>query len=92
MFARRENTELIDRPGPKKTPIGTVRGFIKYLKETESIEKPIDNVVLGSHADDEGNVYIPMFPGQDKNGVTNYEVLDDTLTNSNHSIKLTAGA
>jgi hypothetical protein len=89
MFQRRENTKLIDRPGgPKSTPIASVRGFIQHLTKTGSIAKPIGNALIGSHADDEGHLFIPMFPKQ--KGPTDFEILQDTIDKANHSIKLTA--
>jgi hypothetical protein len=90
MFRNRQNTGLVDRPGGKKksTPISTVRGFVQHLASNKSIVKPIGNALIGTHADDEGHLFIPMFPKQGRS--TDFEILQDTINKANHSIKLTA--
>jgi len=90
LFQNRENTGLIDRPGGKKksTPIASVRGFIQHLTSNASIAKPIENALIGTHANDEGQLFIPMFPGQRRE--TDFEILQATIDNANRSIKLTA--
>jgi len=90
LFQNRENTKLIDRPGGKKksTAIATVRGFVQHLASNTSIAKPIGSALIGSHANDEGQLFIPMFAKQGRE--TDFEILQDTIDKANHSIKLTA--
>src|SRR4051812_8550154 len=90
MFKNRDNTDLIDKPGGKKksTPIGTVRGFIQHLASNNKIAKPIGSALIGTHADDEGHLFIPMFPRQKR--PTDFEILQSTIDTASRSIKLTA--
>lgn len=90
LFQNRENTKLVDKPGGKKksTPIATVRGFVQHLASNSAIAKPIGNALIGTHANDEGQLFIPMFPKQGR--ATDFEILQDTIDKANHSIKLTA--
>ncbi len=90
MFRNRDNTGLVDRPGGKKksTPIASVRGFVQHLASNGSIAKPVGNALIGTHADDEGHLFIPMFPNQGR--PTDFEILQNTIDKASHSIKLTA--
>jgi hypothetical protein len=86
---RREDTKLIDRPGgPKSTPIATVRGFVERMKTSSTVPKPIGNALIGTHADGEGHLFIPMFPKQ--GGATDFEIVQKTIDQTSKSIKLTA--
>ena len=60
----------------------TVHEFIDHLNST--ITPPIDNVLLASHANAQGYLFVPMFDGQ--RGPTNYETLEDTISDAARSI------
>ena len=79
MFGRRPATTLIDVRG-----MTTIRQFIAHLNTTTTITKPIDDAVLGAHANDEGQLFLPSFPGQ--RGPTVFETLNDTLNDPAKSI------
>lgn len=81
LFARRPTTSLIDIRG-----VNTVRQFIAHLDKTSAIAKPVGDLVLGAHANNEGQFFIIMFPGQ--KGWTKYETLEETLKNTAQSIKV----
>jgi hypothetical protein len=79
LFRRKSNTQLIDKPG-----ITTVQQFIGDVNQTAP--PPIGDLYLGSHASDEGNFHLPLYPNQtDK---TSYEHLAATLDKANLSIKI----
>lgn len=79
MFSRRANTTLINARG-----VDTVRQLINHLNSSTS--KPIGDILLGAHANDEGQLFLPAFPGQ--RGPTNFETLESTLSNASRSIKI----
>ncbi|MGQ0601210.1 MAG: hypothetical protein ACT4QE_05880, partial [Anaerolineales bacterium] len=81
MFQRRANTTLIHH-----RRITTLRQFITHLDVTNAITKPIGDVLLGAHANSEGKIFLPMFPGQD--GSTKYETLEQTLANAARSVNI----
>lgn len=81
MFARRASTTLINARG-----INTVRQFITHLDGSNKVTKPIDDLLIGAHANNEGQFFIPMFPGQ--RGPTKYETLEASLTDAKKSIKI----
>lgn len=81
MFQRRANTTLIQR-----RRITTVRQFINHLNTAAGIVRPIDDALVGAHANSEGWIFIPMYPGQ--GGPTNFETLEDTLSTAAHSIAI----
>src|SRR5215475_15911221 len=81
MFGRRATTTLIDVRG-----MTTIRQFITHLDATTSITKPIDDAILGSHANDEGQLFLPAFPGQ--RGPTTFEALDIALGTPARSIQV----
>ena len=72
---RTPKTTLID--GQKDSQgkrIATLHQLIDYLANntTDNIQRPIDNLMLGSHANDFG-IKMPMFVGQ--KGLTTFETL-----------------
>lgn len=81
MFERRANTRLINARG-----VNTVRQFITHLETNNGITKPVGDLLLGGHANNEGEFKLPMFPGH--GGWTNYETLEDSLKNTTKSIKV----
>jgi hypothetical protein len=81
MFARRASTTLIGARG-----VNTVRQFIVHLDSNSKITKPIDDLLIGAHANNEGQFFIPMFPGQ--KGPTKYETLEESLKDAKKSIKI----
>jgi hypothetical protein len=80
LFQRLPNTELIKDPG-----IDSVHQFIEKIAADFDADTPIGNAFIGGHADSEGNIFIPMFPDQEKvvqdvdANQTNFEVLDATV-------------
>src|SRR5262245_23469105 len=81
MLARRRTTTVIATPN-----VTTVQGFISRLKSTATIPKPVNDLLLGAHANAEGFLAIPMYPGQ--SGDTDYETLEETLAEQNKSVKV----
>ena len=82
LFQRRAGTQLIAAQRGRTT----VREFIGHLDTTPSITKPIDDALLGAHANSEGHIFIPMFPGQA--GPTQFETLEDTIATAAHSVAI----
>ena len=81
MFVRRADTALVSRRG-----LTTVRSFVNHLDGSPAVARPIDDALLGAHANSEGWIFIPMFPGQA--GPTNFETLVATLANPARSISI----
>ena len=84
MFERRASTTLIHA---KNAPgVNTVQQFITHLNSNSKITKPVDDLLIGAHANNEGQFFIPMFPGQ--NGHTKFETLEASLKDAKKSIKI----
>ena len=81
MFSLRANTTLI-----AKSTVTSVRGFIQHLNGTGTITKPVGDLLLGTHANDEGQLSIPMFPGQ--SDWTKFETLEKTISDSTKSVAI----
>ena len=81
MFERRATTTLINGGG-----IDTVRQFITHLDKTGTIIKPIGDLLIGAHANNEGQFFITMFPGQ--RGPTTFETLEESIKDTKKSIKI----
>src|SRR5262245_55964569 len=81
MFARRASTTPITARG-----VTVVRQLITHLDTTTSITKPIGDVLIGTHANDEGQLFISMFSGQ--SGPTLFETLETTLSDPKKSVKI----
>jgi hypothetical protein len=81
MFARQTNTTLIDKRG-----VTTVRQFITHLNTSATISKPIGDLLIGTHANDEGQLSILMLSGQ--RNWTIFETLETTLRDATRSIKI----
>jgi hypothetical protein len=79
MFSRRPTTTLVN-----VRRVNAVQPLITHLNTTAAIAKPIGDILLGAHANDEGQLFMPMVPGQ--NGPTRFETLESTLTNPKLSI------
>ena len=60
MFELRANTRLIK----VARGITSVRGFIQHLSTASSVARPVGDLLLGMHANDEGELKIPLFAGQ----------------------------
>ena len=77
LFSRRAGTTLdsIKR-------LLTLQGFVTHLGTSASVTRPIDDALLGAHANSEGWIFIPMFPGQ--GGGTNFETLEEALATASH--------
>jgi hypothetical protein len=82
MFTRRGNTTLIAAARNRST----VKEFIGHLDSAASITKPIDDLLIGTHANSQGYLFIPMFPNQQ--GPTTYETLEDTISDTTKSISV----
>ncbi len=80
MFTLRANTKLI------AGSVTSVRGFIQHLSGTSAITKPVGDLLLGTHANDEGQLSIPMFPGQ--SDWTKFETLEKTISDTSKSIAI----
>jgi hypothetical protein len=81
LFERRATTTLINGGG-----VDTIRQFIAHLDKTTAITKPIGDLVIGAHANNEGQFFITSFPGQ--RGPTQFETLEDSLKDTKKSIKI----
>ena len=81
MFTNRANTTLVFN-----RQMTAVRQFITHLDTSGGVAKPIGDMLIGAHANGEGWIFIPMISGQ--NGPTNFETLDDTITNPANSIEI----
>lgn len=82
MFRRRPITTLITRRRRRST----VRQFIQHVSTHHSIPRPIDDLLVGAHANDQGSMFIPMFPGQ--RGPTKFETLERTINDAARSIEI----
>lgn len=81
LFSRRTNTTLINARG-----VNTVRQLIHHLDNSNGIARPIGDTLLGAHANDAGQLFLPAFPGQ--RGPMLFETLEDTLSNASQSIMI----
>jgi hypothetical protein len=81
LFERRATTSLINGGG-----VDTVRQFITHLDKTTAITKPVGDLLIGAHANNEGQFFIPMFPGQV--GPTKFETLEESLKTPAKSITI----
>lgn len=82
MFDRRSNTTLITKTRRRST----VRQFILHLSNHASISLPVEDLLIGTHANSNGFLFIPLYPGQ--RGHTNYEALEETINTNSHSISI----
>lgn len=82
MFQRRPQSTLIAQRNNRST----VRQFINHVSTSAAIPRPIDDLLIGTHANDEGFLFIPMFPGQ--NGATVFETLEDAIADAAKSIAI----
>lgn len=83
MFSRRSNTTLISRKS-----LITVRGFINFLATDTSVTRPIEDILLGAHANAFAGCefFMPLFPKSD--GRTDFELLETSLTDSTKSVQI----
>jgi hypothetical protein len=81
MFTRRATTTLVAARG-----VTAVAPLLSHLDTTTSITKPIGDLLFGAHANDEGELFMPSFPGQ--NGPTVFETLEETLNDPTKSIQI----
>ena len=82
VFQRRADTTLISATRNRRV----VRDFINHLDSTAAIAKPIDNLILGSHANSQGFLFLPMNRGQ--SGPSKFETLEDTISTPARSINV----
>jgi hypothetical protein len=63
---------------PEGTKLGCLKEFLTYLQVRPDLyQRPIGNILLGSHGWSSGELLMPMYPGQD--GKTTYEVLQGII-------------
>ena len=82
MFSRRGNTTLIAAARNRST----VKEFIEHLGSSSTVTPPIGDLLIGTHANSQGYLFIPMFPQQA--GPTDYEILEDTVSDATKSISV----
>jgi hypothetical protein len=82
LFTLRSNTKLIS----DKKKYVAVRDFTQHLKSGAAIARPVDDVLIGSHATSKGVMLIALFRGQ--KGPTDYETLVESLATANRSIAI----
>ncbi len=75
LFGRRADTTVITRRG--RTVFRHLKAFVDHVENEPTIAFPIGNVLLGAHANSEGQLFMPMFGGQA--GPTMFETLEQTL-------------
>lgn len=83
MFGRRANTKVVS--GKK---ILTVRDFVTELNTLPVTDRPIGNAFIGSHANSEGQMFVPLFPGQADPRKTSYETLEESIGSATKSVKI----
>lgn len=79
LLLRRANTTLVNARN-----MATLQAFIKHLETNAGVTRPIDNMLLGAHANSEGQIFTPMFPNQ--RGPTRFETLEESLATPANSI------
>ena len=75
MFELRANTRLIK----VARGIAGLRGFIQHLSTASSVARPVGDLLLGMHANDEGELKIPLFAGQGGDWAK-FEALETSLS------------
>jgi hypothetical protein len=83
MFELRANTRLIK----VARGITSVRGFIQHLSTASSVARPVGDLLLGMHANDEGELKIPLFAGQGGDWAK-FEALETSLSDPKKSIAI----
>lgn len=63
--------------------------FVAYLSTSSAVTRPIGNILLGTHANSEGRLFMPMYRNQ-AGGATSYETFAQTLTQTARSIDVPA--
>lgn len=81
LFGRRANTTVVFR-----RRLRTLHAFVNHIETEPSITFPIGDVLLGAHANSEGQLFMPMFPGQ--RGPTQFETLQETIDDAAKSVAL----
>ena len=79
MFPLRATTTLVNVKG-----VNAIRPLINHLDKTAAIVKPIGDILLGAHATEEGQLFMPVVAGQQ--GPTRFETLEETLAKPKLSI------
>jgi hypothetical protein len=79
MFGRRANTTAIASGS-------AVQEFIVRVNTSKSVKPPIGDLLIGTHATEEGQLSIAMFPGQ--GDWTKFETLETTLKDKKKSITI----
>jgi hypothetical protein len=86
LAARHFIAQRTDTTPIQKNAIADLQSLIGELQSNAAVAKPIDDLIVVGHANHEGFLQIPMFPGQ--KGLTTFEVLADTLVTSGHAIAI----
>ena len=84
MFELRPNTRLVK----VKRGLASVHDLIQHLGTSSSVTRPIDNILLGMHANDEGQLKIPLFAGQG-DAWAKFEDLERSLADPKKSVAIT---
>src|SRR5688572_24772675 len=81
LFTLRANTTLVAPRG-----LTTVRQFVTHLATAPGIALPIDDALLGTHANSNGHIVTPLYAGQ--RGASSYDTIEETLDDPNRSIAI----
>lgn len=82
MLDRRPNTTRI----PRRRSIQCLHDFVQHLINAPSVPKPIEDILIGGHANDSGEWFVPLHRRQ--RGPTTYELLEDSYTDPSKEISL----
>jgi hypothetical protein len=82
MFSRRPDTTLI-RANRRRS---TVKQFIDHITDEDDITKPVGDHLIATHANSQGFIFIPLFPGQ--SGPTDFETIQKTIDEAEKSIEI----
>jgi hypothetical protein len=69
----------------------TAHEFFSHLRDSGDVSRPIGDVLLGTHANSSGQMFIALFRDPDTDGPVSsidYEKLEDSLNKANRSAKI----
>jgi hypothetical protein len=74
----------LDSPAIGVRSQGRISDFIDDLSNDSGVTKPVDDLYIGTHADGDGFLFVPLFRGAvdvlgDPTDVTDFEVLDQAM-------------
>lgn len=88
LFSRRANTTVVTRRG--RVVFRHLKAFVDNLDADPAITFPIGDVLLGAHANSEGQLFMPMFGRQ--RGPTTFETLQRTLDEGDKAVAISDAA